>query len=1064
MTLYAVWQINQYTITFESNDGSPVKNITEDYGSEITKPTDPTKTGYTFGGWFTDNGTFNNEYSFTTIPAKNITLYAKWTAKSYNVTFHCNNGIDNTTTSVEFDNLVAEPKNVSRLGYTLDGWYSDESFTTIWDFNADKMPAENIDLYAKWTLITYKISFNLAGGPGSIQDMDYTVEISITLPTPTREGYVFMGWYENDGKFEYIMGQTLGNHSLVAKWTAENYTITYMDGDSELTAESGWPITYTSERATDLPASATKTGYKFAGWYTNADCSGDPVTSIPAQSTGDKVFYAKWTPITYTVIFDANGGTGSMSNQTFTYDEAKSLSENTFTKDYHSFIGWSLVADGDVKYGNSETVSGLIAEENGQVRLYAVWTPTKYKITYDLDGGINNPENISEYTYETETISILPPSKEGYTIKNWTRILPDGTEKSSKGEAVVITNKGTYLQCRELGGRIDFGDLHLIANYTINQYTITFNSNGGSEVSAVTQDYNTPVTKPDNPTKTGYTFAGWYKDNNTFHEKWDFNTDKVPAENITLYARWATGTNTITLPHDPVSGCDFTAKAVSGYDENNVYSGDDFRFTVTFTTSLGNYIPVIFWGSNTIIGPDSQTGLTYEYTIPNVTGSISLTLELADTTALKNLVSSSSSSDYKLSFDGNWTLTVSISNPNADASELISSISNAISVADLPINRTDSVKDTKMPLLQYLPDDATLWENNLAEYIVYAGGYKIVFKQDADAIEEAKIQYLAEIAQIVRLLRENPTYYPFMGYVDETLSTSVGIEKLPDGSDQKYLEIAVLRFFINDIDDSDTDDPNTPFELGIMGALSSNVPTLLAIIGHGDLQYGSYAATTDFSNTDPVKFGQKLVDANGNLNYAYAAGLYSVALDLLNQMNIPLKTIYAPLSDCFDENNQGFGGYANQYCTSETNGIRYTDAYHLRFTHYYTDDSYEKDDSGKFTVPVTDPIRVKNLHEITSDEDVLLKYTGPKNVLMDYTFEIVKALNDNTPLPDEVINSIYSYEFSRFMKGEVIVIDETSGYSQNNLTITSTDGSDVQWYNDHSFIMPEGDVTITINQ
>ena len=1064
VTLYAVWQINQYTITFESNDGSPVKNITEDYGTTITKPTDPTKTGYTFGGWFTDNGTFNNEYSFTTIPAKNITLYAKWTAKSYNVTFHCNNGIDNTTTSVEFDNLVAEPKNVSRLGYTLDGWYSDESFTTIWDFNADKMPAENIDLYAKWTLITYKISFNLAGGPGSIQDMDYTVEISITLPTPTREGYVFMGWYENDGKFEYIMGQTLGNHSLVAKWTAENYTITYMDGDSELTAESGWPITYTSERATDLPASATKTGYKFAGWYTNADCSGDPVTSIPAQSTGDKVFYAKWTPITYTVIFDANGGTGSMSNQTFTYDEAKSLSENTFTKDYHSFIGWSLVADGDVKYGNSETVSGLIAEENGQVRLYAVWTPTKYKITYDLDGGINNPENISEYTYETETISILPPSKEGYTIKNWTRILPDGTEKSSKGEAVVITNKGTYLQCRELGGRIDFGDLHLIANYTINQYTITFNSNGGSEVSAVTQDYNTPVTKPDNPTKTGYTFAGWYKDNNTFHEKWDFNTDKVPAENITLYARWATGTNTITLPHDPVSGCDFTAKAVSGYDENNVYSGDDFRFTVTFTTSLGNYIPVIFWGSNTIIGPDSQTGLTYEYTIPNVTGSISLTLELADTTALKNLVSSSSSSDYKLSFDGNWTLTVSISNPNADASELISSISNAISVADLPINRTDSVKDTKMPLLQYLPDDATLWENNLAEYIVYAGGYKIVFKQDADAIEEAKIQYLAEIAQIVRLLRENPTYYPFMGYVDETLSTSVGIEKLPDGSDQKYLEIAVLRFFINDIDDSDTDDPNTPFELGIMGALSSNVPTLLAIIGHGDLQYGSYAATTDFSNTDPVKFGQKLVDANGNLNYAYAAGLYSVALDLLNQMNIPLKTIYAPLSDCFDENNQGFGGYANQYCTSETNGIRYTDAYHLRFTHYYTDDSYEKDDSGKFTVPVTDPIRVKNLHEITSDEDVLLKYTGPKNVLMDYTFEIVKALNDNTPLPDEVINSIYSYEFSRFMKGEVIVIDETSGYSQNNLTITSTDGSDVQWYNDHSFIMPEGDVTITINQ
>ena len=1024
VTLYAVWQINQYTITFNSNDGSAVNPITANYNASVTLPT-PTKEGHAFAGWYSDEK-LTAEYNFTTMPAEDITLYAKWTVNSYNVTFHHNNGTDDTTELIAFNTLITEPTNVSKLGYNLEGWYSDSNFNTKWNFASDKMPAQNIDLYAKWTLLEYTITFNSNGGPGSINDMQYTVEKSITLPMPEWNGYVFDGWYENNARFEYVLGQTVGDHSLTAKWTAEKYAITYMDGDSKITAESGWPTTYTLESATTLPTSATKTGYTFAGWYSDAGLSGNAVTSIPAQSTGDKVFYAKWTPITYTVIFDANGGTGNMGNQLLTYGMSESLSENTFKKDYHSFMGWSLTADGDVRYSNSESISNLTSEEDGQVTLYAVWTPTKYKITYELDGGINSPENISEYTYEIDKIRINRPDKEGYTVSSWTIKLSDGSELYKDTAALTFTNKGEYLYVMRLGN-IAFGDLHLIAHYSINQYTIIFNSNDGSAVDSITADYNTLVTQPANPTKQGYTFAGWYKDEECT-DLWNFAVDPVPAQNITLHAGWTSGTNVITLPSSPVSGYEFSINS-SGCDPSDVPSGSNFVFNVTFTTDIGNHVPVISHGDN-VKGPDSKNGSTYQFTIPNVTTSLSVELRLSDTTALINLANTTNSSDYKLSFDGDWTLTVEISNPSTATTDIIKSISDIIG-SQVPVNPNSGRTVTNF--LAYLPDDDTLWENNLAEYVADIAGYKIVFKQDADAIEEAKIRYLTEIAQAVRVFRGNTDYYDEALKVNgvnygEILSISAGLD---DGFGYKYIDVGVLKTTHND----------SP--ILILQALSSNYSTVVALVGHQDAKYGLY----DLENnpvTNKVKLGKNLTQTGD------VATLYGDAKMILEKFNMPISDIADPLNICFDANGNGYHGYGKYYCISSSTEIRYTDIYHLKFSNYF--------DNARPT-----------LHNITVSDGITLQNFKTYNKLVDLPFNETVCSFTSTEHGENTKENIYNNEYNQLLKGELIVVSSSSGDNSKliGLKIIDSNGKDIsstiQWYDgsNTSFVMPDEDITIS---
>jgi uncharacterized repeat protein (TIGR02543 family) len=145
--VYAKWTINQYTISFNEDGGSAVTDITQNFETNVSIPTAPTKTGYTFNGWYSDVE-LTTTYTFTTMPAQSITLYAKWTINQYTISFNEDGGSAVTDITQDYGTNVSEPNAPTKEGYTFGGWYSDVELTQSYVFAS--MPAENIEVYAKW--------------------------------------------------------------------------------------------------------------------------------------------------------------------------------------------------------------------------------------------------------------------------------------------------------------------------------------------------------------------------------------------------------------------------------------------------------------------------------------------------------------------------------------------------------------------------------------------------------------------------------------------------------------------------------------------------------------------------------------------------------------------------------------------------------------------------------------------------------------------------------------------------------------------------------------------------
>ena len=162
MALYAKWNKNQYTVTFESNGGSAVDSQIIKYGDTVTEPDDPTRTGYTFDGWYSDAPLTTAWIFDSNTVSKDMTLYAKWKVKQYTVTFESNNGSVVEPKTIAHGEKVTQPADPTRAGYTFAGWYSDVSLTTLWDF--DTVITDNITLYAKWTENRYTVTFNSNDG------------------------------------------------------------------------------------------------------------------------------------------------------------------------------------------------------------------------------------------------------------------------------------------------------------------------------------------------------------------------------------------------------------------------------------------------------------------------------------------------------------------------------------------------------------------------------------------------------------------------------------------------------------------------------------------------------------------------------------------------------------------------------------------------------------------------------------------------------------------------------------------------------------------------------------
>ena len=177
LTLYPVWNTNKYTITFDTNGGSEIAPITQDYGTEITAPDNPTRKGYTFKGW--------DKEIPETMPAENITVKAQWEINQYTITFDTNGGSEIAPITQDYGTEITAPDNPTRKGYTFKGW--DKEIP-------EAMPAENITVKAQWEINQYTIAFDTNGG-SEIAPITQDYGTEITAPdNPTRKGYTFKGW------------------------------------------------------------------------------------------------------------------------------------------------------------------------------------------------------------------------------------------------------------------------------------------------------------------------------------------------------------------------------------------------------------------------------------------------------------------------------------------------------------------------------------------------------------------------------------------------------------------------------------------------------------------------------------------------------------------------------------------------------------------------------------------------------------------------------------------------------------------------------------------------------
>ena len=303
LTLYPVWNTNKYTITFDTNGGSEIAPITQDYGTEITAPDNPTRKGYTFKGW--------DKEIPETMPAENITVKAQWEINQYTITFDTNGGSEIAPITQDYGTEITAPDNPTRKGYTFKGWDKEIPET---------MPAENITVKAQWEINQYTIAFDTNGG-SEIAPITQDYGTEITAPdNPTRKGYTFKGW---DKEIPETMPAE--NITVKAQWEINQYTITFdTNGGSEIA-----PITQDYGTEITAPDKPTRKGYTFKGWDKEI-----PET-MPAENITVK---AQWEINQYTITFDTNGGS-EIAPITQGYGTEITAPDNPTRKGY-TFKGW----------------------------------------------------------------------------------------------------------------------------------------------------------------------------------------------------------------------------------------------------------------------------------------------------------------------------------------------------------------------------------------------------------------------------------------------------------------------------------------------------------------------------------------------------------------------------------------------------------------------------------------------------------------------------------------------------------------------------------------------------
>ncbi len=298
VTHTAQWTVNQYTLTLDSAGGSSGSPITQDFGTAVTSPTVPTRTGYTFNGWIPALP--------GTMPAANATHTAQWTINQYTLTFDTAGGNALSPITQDFGTAVTPPANPTKEGYTFTGWSPALPST---------MPAGHTAHVAQWTISQYMLTFDSAGG-SAVSALTQDFGTAVTSPAnPTKEGYTFAGW---SPALPLTMPGVSATHT--AQWTANQYTLTFDSAGGSSVA----PLTQDHGSSVTPPADPTRSGYTFTGWNPTVP------STMPAGNA------------TYTAVWQINssggGGGGGRSIRTTTNTQSQSSESQVLQKTLSTMV------------------------------------------------------------------------------------------------------------------------------------------------------------------------------------------------------------------------------------------------------------------------------------------------------------------------------------------------------------------------------------------------------------------------------------------------------------------------------------------------------------------------------------------------------------------------------------------------------------------------------------------------------------------------------------------------------------------------------------------------------
>lgn len=541
MTLYAIWTPNNYKITFHSNSGSgSMADQSILCGSSANLTTNTfTKDGWTFAGWATTADgpvAFGDGASYTMGPA-NVDLYAKWIAGEFTVSYNANGGSGTMAPQViasgSSANLTINA--FTRDGYAFAGWATSSLGVVAYADGASyTMGASGITLYAKWTAKNFTITFDANGGSGTMAPQVVACDSSDTLRgnSYTRTGYSFVGWalsFSGEVAFgdgtSYQMGSS--NVVLYAIWTANSYKVTF-NANGGLGSMSDQTIACDAS-ANLLPNGFTRDGYTFAGWSTTSN--GSVVYSnsgIFTMGPANIELFAIWIAGNFSVSFDANGGSGLMSPQTIACGSSANLIANSFTRTGWTFAGWATSAGGGVAYANGASFT----MGSSSVTLYAKWTANNYTITFDANGGTGSMSNQTIACGSSANLAVNVFTRTGYTFAGWA---------TSSGGAVVYSNNASYT--------MGASSVTLFAKWIGNNYTITFDANGGTgSMSSQTIACGSSANLTANDfTRVGWSFTGWATSAGGPIAFTDGDSFTMGASSVILYAIWTANNYMITF-------------------------------------------------------------------------------------------------------------------------------------------------------------------------------------------------------------------------------------------------------------------------------------------------------------------------------------------------------------------------------------------------------------------------------------------------------------------------------------------------------------------------------------